>query len=166
MRAIEQELSFHTTNDSMETVVTGSGTQTRRHHRRSPTYNSANTYYSAATLIESESGTNKKIKKPSFFINRIFKKAFPKLYNKKRINNNTINNTSLNLKYSKSLPTSQTNNKRNYHHHFDSGLFENDGISRSSTDETLGVYSTTNSFQKPCNMIGLLPAMNNHVVSV
>ncbi|KAI9342133.1 hypothetical protein BD770DRAFT_398754 [Pilaira anomala] len=172
MRAIEQELSFHTTNDSMETmVVAGSGTQTRRHHRRSPTYNSANTYYSAATLIESESGTNKKIKKPSFFINRIFKKAFPKLYNKKRIiNNNTINNTSLNLKYSKSLPTtSQTNNnKRNYHHHFDSGLFENDGISRSSTDETLGVYSTTttNSFQKPCNMIGLLPAMNNHVVSV
>lgn len=161
MRAIEQELNSHATNDSKETVVTDSGAHTRR-HRRSPTYNSANTYFSSATLIESELGNNnKKIKKQGFSINRIFKKAFPKLY-KKHNNINTINNA--NLKYTKSLPTNQV--RRNYH--IDSALFENNssGIPRSSTDETLGVYSTTSStdFRKPVNVIDLLPAMNNAVL--
>ncbi|GAA5805887.1 hypothetical protein HPULCUR_011413 [Helicostylum pulchrum] len=164
MRAIEQELNSHATNDSKETVVSDSGAHnTRRHHRRSPTYNSANTYFSSATLIESELGNNKKIKKQGFSINRIFKKAFPKLY-KKHTNINTINST--NLKYTKSLPASQV--RRNYH--IDSALFENDSssIPRSSTDETLGVYSTTSSsdFRKPVNVIDLLPAMNNNAVLV
>ncbi|KAG2236153.1 hypothetical protein INT48_003772 [Thamnidium elegans] len=164
MRAIEQELNSHATNDSKETIVTDSGAHTRR-HRRSPPYNSANTYFSSATLIESELGNNKKkIKKQGFSINRIFKKAFPKLY-KKHNNINTINTTTMNLKYSKSLPTSQV--RRNYH--IDSALFENDSsLPRSSTDETLGVYSTTSSsdFRKPVNVMDLLPAMNNNVVLV
>ncbi|CAO3625924.1 unnamed protein product [Mucor fragilis] len=113
MRAIEQELSNKTRN------------RHHHYHRRSP---SNSTYFSSATLIDSAQPTmsentinNKKIKKSAFSLNRIFKKAFPKLYNKN------------NLKYS--------NNKKTAHSIF------NDDIScsfpRSSTDETLGVYSTT-----------------------
>lgn len=167
MRAIEQELSFH-----HSTKETDSTTQTRR-HRRSPTYTSANTYFSSTTLIESESATtNKKIKKSSFFLNRIFKKAFPKLY-KKHINNSNINTNTMNLKYSKSLPSNPYQlKKRNFHHHshIDSSILFDDSTSfpRSSTDETLDVYSTTNSTdcQKPVNVMDLLPAMNNNMVLV
>ncbi|GAN08045.1 hypothetical protein MAM1_0187c07551 [Mucor ambiguus] len=113
MRAIEQELSSKTRN------------RHQHYHRRSP---SNNTYFSSATLIDSaqstmsENTTNtKKIKKSAFSFNRIFKKAFPKLYNKN------------NLKYS--------NNKKTAH-----SIFHDDtscSFPRSSTDETLGVYSTT-----------------------
>jgi hypothetical protein len=117
MRAIELELSNKTGN---------------RHHRRSP---SSGTYFSSATLINSESATSdnsKKIKKSVFSINHIFKKAFPKLYSKKKskYNNKTVHH------------------HHNHHHqqqqqrHF---MFNNTTASfpRSSTDETLGVYSTT-----------------------
>ncbi|KAL9548777.1 hypothetical protein MBANPS3_005520 [Mucor bainieri] len=110
MRAIEQELSNKARN---------------RHHRRSP---SNNTHFSSATLIDSAQSTmsentinTKKIKKSAFSLNRIFKKAFPKLYNKN------------NLKY---------NNHRKTAH----SIFYDDtncSFPRSSTDETLGVYSTT-----------------------
>jgi hypothetical protein len=84
MRAIEHELSFHTTSSTVDIIPNV------RRHRRSPTYNSSSTYYSSATLIDSEASykSTKKIKKSSFFINRIFKKAFPKLYTKK--NNTTM----------------------------------------------------------------------------
>ncbi|KAI7896493.1 uncharacterized protein EV154DRAFT_492473 [Mucor mucedo] len=165
MRAIEQELSFHHSTKEMDLA-----TQTRR-HRRSPTYTSANTYFSSSTLIEAESATNKKIKKSSFFLNRIFKKAFPKLY--KKPHNTNINTNTMNLKYSKSLPSNPYQlKKRNFHHHSqrNSSVFFDDSTSfpRSSTDETLGVYSTTNSTdcQKPVNVMDLLPAMNNNMVLV
>lgn len=112
MRAIEQELSNKTGN---------------RHHRRSP---SNGTYFSSATLINSESTTpdnRKKIKKSVFSINHIFKKAFPKLYNKK------------NLKYNNNKTAHQQQQQQQ---HF---MFNDTTTSfpRSSTDETLGVYSTT-----------------------
>ncbi|KAI8639310.1 hypothetical protein BD408DRAFT_421561 [Parasitella parasitica] len=105
MRAIEQELSNKTRNHQ---------------HRRSP---SNGTYFSSVTLIDPEEPSMfdaKKIKKSAFSINRIFKKAFPKLYNKS------------NLKY--------TSNKSA---HQQQHLFHDASFPRSSTDETLGVYSTT-----------------------
>ncbi|KAK4515811.1 uncharacterized protein ATC70_010766 [Mucor velutinosus] len=113
MRAIEQELSNKTRH------------RHHHYHRRSI---SNNTYFSSATLIDSAQSTmsentinTKKIKKSTFSFNRIFKKAFPKLYNKN------------NLKYK--------NNKKTAH-----SIFNDDpscSFPRSSTDETLGVYSTT-----------------------
>lgn len=112
MRAIEQELSNKTRN------------RHHHYHRRSP---SNNTYFSSATLIDSAQSTmsentinTKKIKKSAFSFNRIFKKAFPKLYNKN---------------------ISKYNNKKTAH-----SIFYDDtscSFPRSSTDETLGVYSTT-----------------------
>jgi hypothetical protein len=144
MRAIEQELSFHNTN------VDEPNNNRSKHHRRSPTYNS---YYSSATLIDSEIPTTKKIKKSSLFINRIFKKAFPKLY---KNNNNTTMNLKYKLNKNKKRPTSSIFN--------DSSDFP-----RSSTDETLGVYSTTQSYdddlRKPVNVLDLLPAMNHNTNS-
>jgi len=110
MRAIEQELSNKIR------------TRDHHYHRRSP---SNNTYFSSATLIDSAQSTmsenTKKIKKSAFSFNRIFKKAFPKLYNKN------------NLKYN--------NNKKTAHSIFSDNT--SCCFPRSSTDETLGVYSST-----------------------
>lgn len=110
MRAIEQELSNKIR------------TRDHHYHRRSP---SNNTYFSSATLIDSAQSTmsenTKKIKKSAFSFNRIFKKAFPKLYNKN------------NLKYN--------NNKKTAHSIFSDNT--SCSFPRSSTDETLGVYSST-----------------------
>lgn len=79
MRAIESEINAHQPTQA----------QKRYRHRRSPTLISESTAYSSSTLIDSEAIANKRIKtKSSFFIHRIFKKAFPKLYNK-----NTVYNT-------------------------------------------------------------------------
>lgn len=112
MRAIEQELSNKTRN------------RHHHYHRRSP---SNNTYFSAATLIDSAQSTmsentinTKKIKKSAFSFNRIFKKAFPKLYSKN---------------------ITKYNNKKTSYSIFHDGT--SCSFPRSSTDETLGVYSTT-----------------------
>jgi hypothetical protein len=109
MRAIEQELNNNIAMNNQDQVH-GSRMHHHRQHRRSPTYGSA---YSSSTLIDSDA--TPKIKKPTFFINRMFKKAFPKLYNK---------NINKKKRYSASI------------------LFTDD-LPRSSTDETLDVYSTT-----------------------
>ncbi|CAO3609142.1 unnamed protein product [Mucor hiemalis] len=171
LRAIENELSFHTNEEDDEEndydtsnsdfkpeLTTTSPVHHMRRHRRSPTFNSSNTYFSSATLIDPETSihNNKKIRKSSFFINRIFKKAFPKLYKKHNINSTNNNNSSMNLKYTKA------------HRYGSNSSIQYDqnssGFPRSSTDETLGVYSTTTtatSYQKPVNVLDILPAMNN-----
>jgi hypothetical protein len=108
MHPIEQELNSNISMNGQDQVH-----RTHHHHRqhrRSPTYGSA------FTLIDPDATATKKIKKSSFFINRIFKKAFPKLYNK------------------------NINKKK---HYAASLMFNDDDLPRSSTDETLGVYSTT-----------------------
>jgi transposase len=172
MRAIEEELNFHTTSVKNEncSIITSESmpynaptTTTRsRHRRRSPAYNSTNTYYSSATLIDSDSQNNKKIsKKSSFFINRIFKKAFPKLFKK---------NSIMNIKYPSS--NQQRKQQKQQRSTFsmesiiscDSGDYNSSYFPRSSTDETLNVYSTTNSsdYKKPVNVLDLLPAMNSN----
>lgn len=171
LRAIENELSFHTHEDEDEDEENDYDTSSdfkpeltrtspvhhMRRHRRSPTFNSSNTYFSSATLIDPETSihNNKKIRKSSFFINRIFKKAFPKLYKKHNIKSANDNN-SMNLKYTKAHRYGSNSSI-----HFDQ---DSSGFPRSSTDETLGVYSTTTtatSYQKPVNVLDILPAMNN-----
>lgn len=112
MRAIEQELNNKIAINSQDQIST-SRMYHHGQHRRSPTYGSA---FSSSTLIDSDTSQSKKIKKSPFFINRIFKKAFPKLYKKKNINKK------------KQYPAS---------------LLFNDDPPRNSTDESLGVYSTT-----------------------
>ncbi|CEP07290.1 hypothetical protein [Parasitella parasitica] len=126
MRAIEQELSNKAQNHL---------------HRRSP---SNGTYFSSATLIDPEESSmsdTKKIKKSAFSINRIFKKAFPKFYNKS------------NLKYSSNKSAHQQQH-----------LFHDASFPRSSTDETLGVYSTTSTVtsEDPSVHMNFTTSLLNH----
>ncbi|KAI9487257.1 MAG: hypothetical protein EXX96DRAFT_552400 [Benjaminiella poitrasii] len=136
MRAIEKELSFHTT------VQEESGFENYFYPRRVPTCTSSNTCRSSATLVDSEIGitkniSKKKTKKSTFFINRIFKKAFPKLsHHKKRLDSN--NNVVI-------FPTSSI---------FDTS------ISRSNTDETIvpvcpatKMITSTNGLETPLTFV-------------